>query len=310
VAQADDLAAAYYRAQQTIARRAADAAQGWWGQLDQADLTGSWLGGVGSRVVAAVAAGQLTAASVSDGYVPAQVAAQGGTPAPEGQVAVSSLAGVASDGRDLSTLLYLPVITTKQRIAVGMPLPDALDAGLRQLVMMASTQVQDAGRVAAGVGIVAERQLVGYVRQLTPPSCARCAVLAGRFYRWNRGFQRHPRCDCIHRPVYRGDSDTASASARTDSRAYFNSLQPAEQDRVFTAAGAQAIRDGSDLNQVVNARRGMSTAGVTTEGTTVSGVAGRRLAGQPRLMPEQIYQMAAGNRDEAIKLLARNGYLL
>src|SRR5690606_23965723 len=33
-----------------------------------------------------------------------------------------------------------------------------------------------------------------YVRMLTPPSCSRCTVLAGRWYRKNAGFARHPGC--------------------------------------------------------------------------------------------------------------------
>lgn len=37
---------------------------------------------------------------------------------------------------------------------------------------------------------------------------------------------------------------------------YFESLDRAEQDKIFTKAGAQAIRDRADINQVVNARRG------------------------------------------------------
>lgn len=36
---------------------------------------------------------------------------------------------------------------------------------------------------------------LGYVRMLTPPSsCDRCVILAGRWYRWNQGFERHPMC--------------------------------------------------------------------------------------------------------------------
>jgi hypothetical protein len=37
---------------------------------------------------------------------------------------------------------------------------------------------------------------------------------------------------------------------------YFDSLTPSEQNRVFTNAGAEAIRLGADLISVVNARRG------------------------------------------------------
>ena len=90
------------------------------------------------------------------------------------------------------------------------------------------------------------------------------------------------------------------------------------QDRIFTAAGARAIRDdGADIYQVVNARRGMSPASsalrTTLEGTTRYGYAGRRTGplagtGQPRLMPEAIYQLAH-SREKARALLRQHGYL-
>src|SRR5690348_18342012 len=38
---------------------------------------------------------------------------------------------------------------------------------------------------------------------LNPPSCQRCAILAGRWYRWSQGFLRHPRCDCVNLPAER-----------------------------------------------------------------------------------------------------------
>lgn len=87
-------------------------------------------------------------------------------------------------------------------------------------------------------------------------------------------------------------------------RAYFDSLDEAQQNRLFTKAGAQAIRDGADLNQVVNSRRGMRAAGTTTESTTRFGV----VPGRVRLMPEALYGQA-GSRDEAIQLLMQHGYL-
>jgi hypothetical protein len=133
---------------------------------------------------------------------------------------------------------------------------------------------------------------------LSPPSCSRCVILAGRFYAVNAGFARHPRCDCVHIPVAE-----SLHSEVTSPRAYFDNLDPAEQDKTFTRAGAQAIRDGADPAQVVNARRGMQTAADGRLYTTEA--AGRR----PRLMPEQIYADAA-NREDAIRLLKRFGYLL
>ena len=110
-----------------------------------------------------------------------------------------------------------------------------------------------------------------------------------------------------------------------DPQAYFGSLPEAEQNRVFTRAGAQAIRDGADIGQVVNARRGMRTTtsyGRRVRTTTVGAPrrgsrhtsftrAQRADGGTPspvRLMPEQIYADAK-DREDAIRLLGRFGYL-
>lgn len=101
-------------------------------------------------------------------------------------------------------------------------------------------------------------------------------------------------------------------------------MDEAEQDRVFGKAGAQAIRDGADIARVVNARRGMTTAAdpsgrrrlvrderglfTTTEATTRRGRLPGQVAGA-RLMPESIYEIAKGDRDEAIRLLRAHGYI-
>jgi hypothetical protein len=111
-------------------------------------------------------------------------------------------------------------------------------------------------------------------------------------------------------------------------RELFDRMPEAERSRVFTVAGAQAIGEGADIGQVVNARRGMTRAGVptTTEGITRRGLSGRqrrraggefaRYPGQrysqtttPRLTPEAIFQQASG-RDEQLRLLKRYGYIV
>ena len=179
--------------------------------------------------------------------------------------------------------------------------------------MAVQTILADARRAATSVAITARPSVSGYVRMLNPPSCSRCAVLAGRWYRWNEGFERHPRCDCLHIPAEEADA----TDLRVNPALYFESLDERDQERIFTVAGARAVRDGADIGQVVNARRGMRTAQlfgqdllVTTEGTTRRGGASRARTGRkgPRLMPESIYSVAT-DRADAIRLLRVNGYL-
>ena len=219
---------------------------------------------------------------------------------PEGTVRPAALARTASDGRDLAGLLSY----AQNRTLVT---PAQFD----RIVL---TQVRDAGRSGASVGIASRPQVTGYVRMIQGATCDRCAILAGSFYRYNTGFARHPFCDCIHVPANRG----TAGDLRTDPKAYFDSLTTAEQDKAFTKSGAQAIRDGADMSQVVNARRGTQTAQVygrdlkiTTEGMTKRGLARSRMSGRQRvrLMPESIYKIAE-NRADAIRLLKLYGYLM
>lgn len=278
-----------------------------WNQVQVGLISESWevlLRNTG--LVAAVSSLQLEAATAGASYGARSLAAQGDYEAPEAFVDPRGFAGVAADGRPLSGLLYAAAPYTKDRIKVGMDPLAAKASGGKFLELIVKTSVADAGRGAAGVDI-ATRPATGYVRMLNPPSCSRCSVLAGKFYRWNAGFRRHPGCDCVHVPSKGADAATSEGLIH-DPYEYFQSLSPGEQDKVYTASGAQAIRDGGDLFQVVNSRRGMKPGGlVTTEGTTRRGNygTGRR----PRLTPEGIYSQNLP-REQSLKLLESNGYLL
>ena len=339
--EAVDVARAYYASQTRVVRQTTNRVQQLWRTLDASSLSASWGALVGPAVLEAVTAGQVAAAAQADPYLDAIEAADGVDEEAGIRVRAASFAGVASDGRPLDSLLYLPVITTKETIGTGASAVDAMMRGLNQLLRMSATQVADAGRTAVGAGIAGRRTIQGYIRVATSPCCARCAILSGKEFGWNRGFQRHPRCDCIHMPatlIARGRGGRGLLPPRqglvTNAQDYFNGLSRREQERIFTVAGARAIRDGADAASVVNARRGMYTASAygrrlqaTREGATTRGAFYRSeraraiAAGQapadigrafrlrtPRLMPEEIYRLAE-SRDEAIAMLRRFGYL-
>jgi hypothetical protein len=231
--------------------------------------------------------------------------------------------------------MYLSVITTKQGIGHGLTADDAMMRGLQRALMLSTSEVAQAGRSAVGSSMVGKRTIQGYVRVVQPPACSRCIILAGKEYGWNKGFQRHPRCDCVHLPTTLiARNQHLDRGGFIDPNAYFSRLSRAEQDRVFTAAGARAIREGADMGQIVNARRGMYTTTAygrtlraTREGATTRGyyyrqerardIARGRVPANigrqyrlmsPRLLPEQIFELA-GSRDEAIAMLRRFGYL-
>jgi hypothetical protein len=273
-----------------------------WRGVNRADIRGSWLSSIVYLLPLLVAA-QRAAASRAERYIARSLAAQGIEAAAAGSVVPASLAGVASDGRSLASLLYQPVIATLTALKGGAAPGRALALGQAGLAMIVTTQVSDAGRVADSVAMVSRPYLGGYTRMLSLPSCGRCVILAGKFYRWNTGFKRHPHCDCVHIPTH----EDVAGSLTTNTGAAFRSMSTAEQDKAFTNAGAQAIRDGADMSRIVNARRGMETANVFGRELSVTTEAASRNA--PRLMPESIYAIANGDRQKAIELLSRNGYL-
>lgn len=158
------------------------------------------------------------------------------------------------------------------------------DAEFERLV---ESLVQDAARTAESVS-TAVRADIWHVRYLSPPSCSRCAVLAGRVYRYSDGFQRHPNCDCVMIPT-------------TVAKAQPLDLEQMVRDGQVTGlskADRRALADGADLNQIVNVRR--KAAGLTESGRVLD------RAGRPT--PEGIYRMAS-SRTEAVALLRRFGYV-
>ena|SRR5690349_5443277 len=340
MAATDDIVAAYGATQRRAVMRTALTVERLWAQLSASDLTGSWLRGIGPAIVRAVAAGQIAAALPGQQYVDAMVAADGLQPEYDqgaGRVVARQVTGVAADGRPLDSLMYLPVIRTKTLIKGGLTLQQAMTSGLAELSRIARSEVMDAGRGSAGVAMAANRTVTGYIRMIRPGACSRCAILAGRWYRYNADFDRHKNCVCYGEP-----STRARHGRLTDPMQFFHSLSRAEQDRRFTIGGAAAIRDGADIYSVVNASRSVQTVDAfgrkvvtTLEGTTRRGDFYRRMlreaeqrTGQrfarsmkdveqglprfrlqtPRLMPGEIYKLAE-DRDELIRLLRRFGYL-
>lgn len=322
MATPQEVAQAHQLQQSALATNTARAVAQQMGWLDEHALTESWAAGVGRQVQATVEQSQLAAAQAAAPYL-AELAAAQGVPIPPPLIVASALAGIASDGRPLASLLYLPILLIKSLLTRGMRFPEAFRSGLSFGAVIAATQVSDAGRGGVTVGMVAEKSWVSYIRVLRLPSCSRCIILAGREYSWSTGFQRHDRCDCEMWPVRR---DSPERDRIPMPEQIFADMSRDEQDKRFGKAGAASIRMGADMAQIVNARRGMTTTdrgqSITTEGTTSRGIAGKRLGGLkkqkgeryrrskvPRPMPEQLIKDANGDRELAIQFLYRFGYI-
>lgn len=219
-----------------------------WGQVDPDDIRASWAG-LSTEAFALVSVGQMAAAAGADAYMDAAWAeSHPVAPVALGSVQPRALAGVASDGRNLRSLLQQPAISALTQIGRGATPAQALVSAGNSLAIITGTQVADAGRAAEAVAMTARPRISGYIRVLSTPSCSRCAILAGKWFRYNEGFLRHPRCDCRHMPA---DEPTGPLTAPWD---YFESLTKAQQDRYFGKDDAAAIRDGADLIRLVNQR--------------------------------------------------------
>lgn len=270
--EAARLARAHYRQQQALARTSAEAVIALWALVDLVDLDGSWAA-LADRASQLLALGQYRSALAAARYLTAQAEAQGVADLIEGLVDPRAFTGVAADGRALAPLLLSGVIEVKSSIGAGFTPVESKQRGLARLLTIVANEVVQAGINATFTGITANLGYEAHVRVLTPPSCGRCAILAGRIYQWSDGFARHPHCDCQMLPVSQA---LDAQQVVKDPRAYFDSLDAAGQRKFAgSEAGAQAIRDGADPAQVVNvyAKRNRRTS---VNGSTLAPNSGLR----------------------------------
>ena len=319
---------------------AAQKAVGLWRGVDPNSLDAGWAR-VSPQIAAIAASVVTTNARDSQSYLNA-VARDAGD-GPGDSVVFDSFTGVDGTGRDMESLLHGAVTTTKQGMTAGLGLQQSFLSGASYLATMFNTAVHDLGRssdLVAGTG----RGYTHYVRVVNPGACSRCAMLAG-VASGAKAFQRHPNCHCTSAPVKTDSRGRVSGEIPdglySSPAEYFGSLSKAEQDRIFTSAGAEAIRAGADVSKVVSARRGAAgiryssrygaqrvgrgsllrtRIGTSRDGspvfgyTTVEGTSRRGAYGmvqgltRTRLMPESIIPLT--DDPELRRVLLRNaGYL-
>jgi len=254
-------ALAYYTDTSLLSKQAIAAILALWRRLDAGDISGSWAALMPDAVAALVAA-ETVAAELADPYLSAVL----------DNSATQAAIDVGGMVEPSGSLLYLPVIEAKTLIGQGFDAGAALRSAGQRLAMYTQTSVVDTARSAVAAGMAARPHAAGYYRALRPPSCARCAILAGRFYRWNKGFKRHPRCDCVHVPVNEPDD-----SLEFDAHAAI----AAGQVTGLSKADLQAIVEhGANPAQVINAKQAMYDVGqfqATHASTSRRSIAGARM---------------------------------
>lgn len=279
---------------------------------------------MGPLIVAAVLQAQGEIADRATAFIPAILADTGQTTAvmPEAEPFPAGFVGWTGAGILVEQLLAAVAIRAKEAVAAGATAAQAAALAQDWLVGSVATILADTARGAEGLGMYV-RPVGGYVRIVHGGACGRCVILAGRWYRTNAGFERHPRCRCTHIPA----SEALAGHWQSDPRAYFDSLTDAQRIKLMgSKANAQAVLDGADMGQVINAyRKSTATAQspikrtpaglFTSEGTTRRGLAGQQQAGlrrngpsQLRLMPESIAKIAT-SREDRLRLLRLYGWI-
>lgn len=222
----------------------------WRSQMSLANLDASW-NVVAPQMVAQVTAAQLAAAKLATPYTNALDRANGYEPEPAVLVP-EAFAGVMGDGREVAPALFGAVTNTKTAIGRGVAPSMAFEVGGNFIAAVMSAALHDMSRNADRV-IASGKGYTRYVRVVNGSACSRCAILAG-IYSSEQAFLRHVSCQCGTAAIQEGAK--VPGGFHDSPEAYFESLSKADQDRVFTNAGAEAIRQGADPVKVVNARRG------------------------------------------------------
>jgi len=219
------------------------------------------------------------------------------------------------NGVSLTDYLLTPIVTARN--ASGNP-QDMLAAGGKILESLTQYAVADAAAHAHDAQVVATRNTYSVFTE--PGSmCQRCAVLVGKRYKPGAHVHRHPNCDGVMEA--RSDADPFEVPSLDPSRI-----------KDLTIGQREAIGQGADMNQILNAKRQGAISGIyTTEGTTRRGfgyhamktrhsafnkAADRKLPGKRyasttvgRLSPETIYRVAK-DRTDMLRLLRTYGYIL
>ena len=215
-------------------------------------------------------------------------------------------------GADLASAFAGPAYRALDAIKAGRTVDQAMLSGMADVARLTSNTAFDTAEETTITQAVAD--MTAYQRMPQVGCCIRCSMLTGEYFT-TKVFKRHPHCRCVYVPIL----EPANAPMRSnDAYELFNALTESEQNRIWTKAGAQAIRDGADIFQVGNSiTRGLNGRRLgkfTSEGASKRSwyrklsPAGR--AGKRRLSVSEIYRRAAGNPDAAKKLLIDYGYLL
>jgi hypothetical protein len=272
----------------------------WWGQLDPHELDRAFAAS-SPAAVQLVAAGQARSAGLGPRYLEAFLGASGATDTERQPLAAAAFAGRSVDGRPLTDALYSGVVEVKRRVALGQDLTEARAAGFARITRAVSTELGDTARESLTGSMVLDPHVEGYRRAVRLPACGRCLQLAGKVYRVEAAFLRHPRCDCVNEPHLGGKLD--------EPEDLFARMSPAEQDAAVGKADAELVRSGErTVSQVVNARAATNKAKGLAAPLPAAQLGRRTVGAKPT--PLALRLTAKGDPDRYRELMDAEGYLL
>lgn len=261
-----------------------------------------WIEKRSRLLISAIAKAQRENAALIDKTMDMSLMANGWQDTAIGLLEPEAFAGQLPNGAGLDLIPNAVARRVREDIALGREPAVAWRNGQKLLTKIVLTSLNDSQRAARAVAGLARPRTM-YMRIANLPCCSRCAVLAGKKGFWEKPFRRHPLCDCGQIPIPM-DKDIRFEGPEFSTKSYFESLTEEEQNRIFTSAGAQAIREGADVDQVVNARQGMKSA---TKGYTTAGSKWRRRHDSARYSIDLIMQVKDPKRRWAI--LDNEGYV-
>lgn len=237
---------AYRRQLLTVRERTAGMLADRWRMIDWGDLDGSfrrWL----PQAAAVLQSGQAVAAGLAAPYLSAFMSSELDETTTTPAVDAPSIAGTTRDGRPIIASLAGAMVATKMAILHRRPQPEALRAGLQQVVRSGRYEVADAGRRALGEAMATEERVVGWRRVAHLRACGAClADASGRVHPPESALRIHSACSCSQEPVVR---DVAERVRRPTGRETFDAMSIEEQDRLFAgrggAAKAELVRSGA-----------------------------------------------------------------
>jgi hypothetical protein len=291
VSSPDELTTRYRRVIDLTRTAAVAALASWWDAVDTDDPES--FARLAPGAVAVLTAAQVRVAATAPRFLAASLTAQG-VPSSVQPLDPSAFAGRALDGRPLTGHLWVGVQETQRRVGLGEKLDTARQSGFARIGRAVVTEIADAGRESLAASMTLDRNVEGYYREVRLPACGRCLVLAGRRYRLDASFSRHPRCDCVPLPLGR-----KLRSEVPDARELFERMTPAEQEASLGKARAQLVRDGEDLSRAVN--RDLRHGGAPTpKPVPLDGA---------KPTPLALRQQSRGDGEKYRQLMAREGYL-